>query len=68
MKGVDLLEEGNDELASLDLAMVDDGQLTELLVSLHRAEARLTANKARLMGEVDARRVYADDGSRTAAA
>ena len=68
MKGVELIEEGNDALAALDLATVDDRQLAELLVAVHGAEARLTANKAQLMGELDARRVYAHDGSRTAAA
>jgi hypothetical protein len=39
-----------------------------LLVGVHAVEARLIANKARLMGELDARRAWADDGSRTAAA
>jgi hypothetical protein len=68
MEGIELLEKAIDDLAALELDAVDDAELAELLVGLHRAEARLTASKARLMGAFDARRAYAGDGSRTAAA
>lgn len=39
-----------------------------MLVELQREHARFMANKIRVMGEFDARRAYADDGSKTAAA
>jgi hypothetical protein len=68
MDGVESLGRGNDALAMLDLDAVADGPLGEMLVDVHREEARLAANKARLMGAFDVRRSYADDGSRTAAA
>ena len=68
MDGIELLAEGNDALASLDLSGLADSELGEMLVALQREHARFMANKTRVMGEFDARRAYADDGSKTAAA
>jgi hypothetical protein len=68
MDGVDLLGQANDALAAVDLDAVDDRVLGEVLVEVHRQEARLAANKARVMGAFDVRRGYAVDGSKTAAA
>ncbi len=63
-----LLEAGTDEALSVDPDDLDDDALGMALVALHRAEARLAAAKARLTASLDARRVWAADGSRSAAA
>jgi hypothetical protein len=62
MEGVELIREGADLLARLDLDTVADDELGDALVELHRLEARLAASRARLTAVFDARRVYAGDG------
>lgn len=68
MEGVDLLRRANEALSAVDADALSDDELGEALVDIEREEARLTAGKARLMSAFDARRAYADDGSKTAAA
>jgi hypothetical protein len=68
MDGIELLVKGNEALASLDLDAMADGGLGEMLVALQREQAKLIANKIRVMGAFDARRGHTSDGSRTAAA
>ncbi|HEV7758745.1 MAG TPA: DUF222 domain-containing protein [Acidimicrobiales bacterium] len=68
MDGVQLLSEANDALARLDLGAAGGDELGALLVDIERQEARLAANKARVMGAFDGGRGFASDGSRTAAA
>ena len=63
-----LLEAGTGEALSVDPDALDDDTLAAALVALHRAEAQLAAVKARLTAAFDARRVWAADGSRSAAA
>jgi hypothetical protein len=67
MDGIELLAEGNDALGRMDLSGVGDGELGEMLVTLEREQARLMANKVRVMGAFEARRAHAADGSKTAA-
>jgi hypothetical protein len=47
---------------------LDDAELADVVVGLHRQQARLAAATARLTAEMDARRVWADDGSRSCGA
>ncbi|HEV7762355.1 MAG TPA: DUF222 domain-containing protein [Acidimicrobiales bacterium] len=68
MDGVDLLAEGNEALAGVDLDAVGDGELGGMLVALQREQAKLAANQIRVMGAFEARRAHATDGSKTAAA
>jgi hypothetical protein len=68
MDGIELLAEGNEALRNVDLSAVPDGELGEMLAALQREQARLMANRARIMGAFDARRAHAGDGSRSAAA
>jgi hypothetical protein len=68
MDGIELLAEGNQALASLDLSTVTAVELGEVLVALQREQAKLIANKIRVMGAFEARRGHTADGSRTAAA
>jgi hypothetical protein len=68
MEGVELLRESADALARHDPDTLTDDELGDGLVELHRLEARLAASKARWTAAFDARRAYADDGSKTAAA
>ena len=68
MDGIELLVEGNDALARLDLSAVADTELGEMIAAVHREQARLMANQAQLMGEFDARHAFASDGSKTVAA
>jgi hypothetical protein len=57
-----------DALLSIDPDTLDDAQLADAVVGLHRQQARLAAAAARLTSALDARRVYADDGSRSCGA
>src|SRR4051812_38537679 len=56
------------ELAALDGDTLSDAELAEALVVLHKQREALAATEARLTRAFDARRVYAVDGARTAAA
>jgi hypothetical protein len=68
MDGIALLGEANEAVAGIDLDAVPDRELGEMLVGVQREEAKLTANKARLMHAFDIRRAHAADGSKTPAA
>jgi hypothetical protein len=63
-----MLARANDALANVDLDAVSDVKLAEMIVAVQREQARLIASHAHFMGEFDARKAYADDGSKTAAA
>ena len=57
-----------DGLLDIDPDVLDDAQLAEAVVELHRQQARLAAAVSRLTAAADARRVWADDGSRSCGA
>ena len=57
-----------DALVATDPAAVGDDELAAAMVDLRRQQARLSAATAALTAEFDARRVWAADGSRGAAA
>ena len=57
-----------DSLASIDPDTLDDAELAETVVELHRQQARLAAVATRLTAALEARRVWADDGSRSCGA
>jgi hypothetical protein len=64
----ELLDELNDTLAGLaavDPAGLGDDELSAALVGAMRAGSALESVCARLAGEADARRVWADDGSKS---
>ncbi|HEX6423717.1 MAG TPA: DUF222 domain-containing protein [Acidimicrobiales bacterium] len=56
-----------DALVGVDADAVGDGELAAAMVSLRRVQARLGAVTAEFSAVFDARCVYADDGSRSAA-
>ncbi|MBI2709477.1 MAG: DUF222 domain-containing protein [Actinobacteria bacterium] len=62
------LEVALDGLAHVSVEALPDAALDELVVRLGQAERRLAAEQARVVGEWEARGVWAADGSRTAAA
>jgi hypothetical protein len=68
MDEIEMLARANDALANVDLDAVSDVKLAEMIVAVQREQARLIASHAHFMGEFDARKAYADDGSKTAAA
>ena len=55
-----------DGLLNLDPDGLGDTELAEVTLELHRQQARLAAAVTRVTAAVDARRVWADDGSRSA--
>jgi hypothetical protein len=57
-----------DSLAGIDPDALDDTELTETVVELQRQRARLAAEAIRLTAALEARRVWADDGSRSCGA
>src|SRR5262245_7364274 len=57
-----------DGLLDIDPEALDDAALAEAVVELHRQQARLAAAVTRLTAAADARRVWADDGSRSCGA
>jgi Domain of unknown function (DUF222) len=57
-----------DELLEVDPDALDDTELAAAVVGLHRQQARLAAAVTRLTAAADARRVWADDGSRSCGA
>ena len=62
------LDTAIDELLAMDLDQLDDGALHELTVRVQRAGHRLDAAAARVTGAWDARKCWADDGSKAPAA
>jgi hypothetical protein len=57
-----------DGLLGLDPDTLDDTELADAVVALHRQEARLAAAITRVTAAADARRVWAEDGSRSCGA
>ena len=57
-----------DGLIDLDPDTLDDAELADAVVALRRQQARLAAATARLTASFEARRIYADDGSRSCGA
>jgi hypothetical protein len=57
-----------DGLLNLDHDGLGDAELAEATLELHRQQARLAAAVTRVTAAVDARRVWADDGSRSCGA
>jgi hypothetical protein len=57
-----------DGLLHLDPDTLDDTDLADTVVEPHRQQARLSAATTRLTSALEARRVYADDGSRSCGA
>jgi hypothetical protein len=57
-----------DDLLDLDGDTLADTELAEAVVELHRQQARLAAAVSRITAAADARRVWADDGSRSCGA
>jgi hypothetical protein len=57
-----------DDLLELDPDTLGDAEVAEAVVELHRQQARLAAAMTRVTAAVDARRVWADDGSRSCGA
>ncbi|MCU1461139.1 MAG: hypothetical protein JWO37_1214, partial [Acidimicrobiales bacterium] len=57
-----------DELFALDPDALSDAELHETVIGLQREESRFAAARARLLAAWDARKIWADDGSKAAAA
>jgi Domain of unknown function (DUF222) len=57
-----------DGLLGLDPGTLDDRELAELAVELHRQQSRLAAATTRVTAAVDARGVWGEDGSRSCGA
>src|SRR3954447_14537822 len=57
-----------DELEAIEPDALSDAELHELVVALQQEESRLGAVRSRLLGAWDLRRIWADDGSKTASA
>jgi Domain of unknown function (DUF222) len=55
-------------LLDVDPDTLDDTQVADTVVALHRQQSRLAAAVTRLTAAADARRVWADDGSRSCGA
>ena len=65
---LEALHEAVDVLGTLDAPGLQDAELHELVVAVQRERARLGTVAAALLGRWDARRIWAGDGSRSAAA
>ncbi len=65
---LEALHEAVDAFGTLDAPGLQDAELHELVVAVQRERARLGAVAAALLGRWDARRIWAGDGSRSAAA
>jgi hypothetical protein len=57
-----------DGLLELDPDTLGDDELTQTVISLHRQQARLAAAVTQMTAAADARRLWADDGSRSCGA
>ena len=57
-----------DELAAVDPTLLSDTELHELVIDATREASRFAAARARLVAAWDARRTWADDGSKAAPA
>ena len=64
----DSLRKAIDELADSDPDALSNGELHQLVVELHRQSARLASVCTRAVGAWDARKVWADNGSKSPAA
>lgn len=67
-QALERLEAALDALAAVELAGASDGEVARHAVALDAAGAKLATLQARAVAEVDARRVWAADGSRSCAA
>lgn len=65
---LDRLEEALDDLANVDLDTLDDDTLHDAVVGVGTMSTRLEAQWCRLLARWDARQVWANDGSKAAAA
>ncbi|MCU1463094.1 MAG: hypothetical protein JWO37_3169, partial [Acidimicrobiales bacterium] len=54
--------------AAVDPDALSDAELHETVIGLQREESRFAAARARLLAAWDARKIWADDGSKAAAA
>jgi hypothetical protein len=68
MNGIEMVREGVQQLLEADTVALSDDELGELLVALHREQARFCAVTARYTSVFDRRRAFMADGSKTAAA
>lgn len=68
MAVVDDLEQAIRDLVALDLDLCDDASLHELTVQLSQQRDRLAIAHTRVVARWDARKVWQDDGSKSAAA
>lgn len=64
----DLLDEAVDELAATDGGALCDEALAAAMLRFEAAQARLDAERVRLTGEFDARKLWAADAAKSAAA
>src|SRR5438067_1090826 len=65
---VEVLASGIDALLALDPVALGDAELHTTVLSLQAERSRLAAAETALVGAWDARRIWADDGSKSAAA
>ncbi|MCU1461403.1 MAG: hypothetical protein JWO37_1478, partial [Acidimicrobiales bacterium] len=65
---MELLDQAIDAVAAVDPDALSDAELHAMVVGLQRQESRFAAARARLLAVWDARRIWADDGSKAAAA
>ncbi|MEY2403382.1 MAG: hypothetical protein QOD38_933, partial [Acidimicrobiaceae bacterium] len=59
-----LLQESISALEAIDPSALSDVQLHELMIELQAADARFAAVRAALLSAWEARRLWADDGSK----
>jgi hypothetical protein len=64
---MELLDQAIDAVAAVDPDALSDAELHELVVATRRQRDRLAAAEARLLAVWDARKIWADDGSKAAA-
>jgi uncharacterized protein DUF222 len=67
-EALDALHHAIDALAAIEPSALEDDELHALVVAVQRERARLGVVAAGLLNRWDARRIWASDGSRTAAA
>jgi hypothetical protein len=65
---VESLAAAVEELFALDPDALSDAELHATVIGLQRQESRFAAARARLLAAWDARKIWADDGSKAAAA
>src|SRR5262245_29502957 len=68
MEGIEQLREGITALLGVEMAELNNDELEELLVGLHREQARVVAAVSGFMSVFDRRRAFVEDGSKSAGA